>query len=496
MPNFKEKGDDSDMNKNNSLNYEEKNYSSPNTINPAQVQRNKFVQVQDKDNSIDIDKLNNLHSNIELLENKIRQTRNIGNSRNEHVKNKSINIIQDYNENNFSRSREYSKNSLHKENNRMDRDNENDTYFNIRSYNDSNYEDLNSRSVSRYNRPNQDQNLFYQSNGDYNFQSEKQEQISEKDVNMIRQSQNNDEIYDDHYQSKNSSFVTIDKKKNHSTSVLKNFSNMNIGYIPDELSRSPAMRKSIDRSKLLRRDYGCYERFRRSSNYDSIDNDSNQYESCDNVNNIYTVKNDYQENDAMNLSPERYIKNKTFNSLQNNSSCNNRWITQNKPNNRSPIRKELLFNNNNYKSRSPFRDNYRSDSRTFNQSSYLSKTNYNKNSNNFNDYKVNSSIENLKNLSMFSVKSDHLKIKSQNLATFLYDLVIVDSLSESNKESLSLRTDLSLKDLFDLFDISKRKSISLVDFQDTLKKIDIYVPLPELKLTFKRFDTDMDGRLE
>lgn len=468
-----------------------------NNSNPSEIQKNRYSQLQDNESSIDIEKLNNLNSNIELLEIKIKQTRSIGNNTNQHNKNKSINIIQDYNENNFSKNPEYSDNYIHKD---FHRDREID-YSNSKSFKNSNYDELNKTSVIKnINKRNPNNDLFYHSNDLFNSQEDGQEEIVEQDNHNLQKSYNYGEPNDNNdYQSRNNSYIRIEKKKNQSTSKLKNFSNLNIGYIPDELSRSPAMRKSIDRSKILRRDYGCYEKFRKSSNFESINNDYNQYENENHFENINILKNDLQNDSELNLSPERYLKNKNFNSSQNNSLYMNGSVTQNRnnrTNNRSPIRKELLFNNKKYEARSPLRINNEYSSKQFDNSNAFSNSNYNTNSYIFNDFKENLSIENIKNLSMFTVKSDHHKIKSQNLATFLYDLVIVDSLSESNKESLSLRTDISLRDLFGIFDISKRNSISLVDFQDTLKKLEIYVPLPELKLTFKRFDNDMDGRLE
>ena len=71
---------------------------SINNSNPSEIQKNRYTDFRENENSIDVEKLNNLSSNIELLENKIKQTRNMGSIRNEHNKNQSINIIQEYNE--------------------------------------------------------------------------------------------------------------------------------------------------------------------------------------------------------------------------------------------------------------------------------------------------------------------------------------------------------------------------------------------------------------
>jgi len=434
------------------------------------------------------------------LEYKIKETRNIGNYKNDHITNKSIKIIQEYNENNPSRSREYPINNSIYQDYYLSRETRNIHSSHSKSFKNSNNDEFNKKFVLRNNKENSNNDLFYLSNEEFNSQADGQEENPEQHNHNLQKSYYNDELNDNNnnnYQSMNSSYIG-NKKKNHSTSNINNYSNFNIGYIPDALSRSPAMRKSIDRSKILRRDYGCYERFRKSNNYESIDNDYNLNENNDQFENVNLEENNLHDNSAMNLSPERYLKNNTYNSSQNNSININGSVDQsrNVTHNRSPIRKELLFNSQKHETRSPLRSNNEYAYKRLNFSNAFSNHNYTVNSHIYNYSNENLSFDNIKNLSMFLVKSDHHKIKSHNLATFLYDLLIVDSLSESNKESLSLRTDISLRYLFEIFDISNRNSISLVDFQDILKKLEIYVPLPELKLTFKRFDTDMDGRLE
>ena len=476
---------------------------SINNSNPSEIQKNRYTDFRENENSIDVEKLNNLSSNIELLENKIKQTRNMGSIRNEHNKNQSINIIQEYNETYLSKSKEIP-NNFHQVN---DYQYERKPIYNLSSksrpfsnYNGNHYneEELDKRY---YQKQILNNDLDYRSNQDFNSQSNNQEENHQQDKFNMQNSYFNEENNDNlNYHSGNN--IKLYKKHNLSTPKLKNFSNLNIGYIPHELSRSPAMRKSIDRSKILRRDYGCYEKFSKSSNFESIDNDHYRYGNNKDLEKDQIFKYDSQYNSSINFSAERFLKNKNFNSSisQNNSVYLNGSGTQNinnRSNNRSPLRKDLIFSNSKYQNKSPISNYNKNASRSLNYSNAFSTSNnkldWENGNNNLND---DFSIENLKNLSMFTIKSDHHKIKSQNLAKFLYDLVIVDSLSESNKESLSLRTDLSLRDLFDMFDISRRNSISLVDFKDTLKKLNINVPLTELKLAFKRSDIDMDGRLE
>jgi Ca2+-binding EF-hand superfamily protein len=88
------------------------------------------------------------------------------------------------------------------------------------------------------------------------------------------------------------------------------------------------------------------------------------------------------------------------------------------------------------------------------------------------------------------------KDKGYVLAKFLSDILSYDGISEVYRESISLKTEINLPDLFALFNFSNRNSISLVDFKEILKELDIYSSLNELKLVFKRYDINMDGRLE
>jgi Ca2+-binding EF-hand superfamily protein len=82
------------------------------------------------------------------------------------------------------------------------------------------------------------------------------------------------------------------------------------------------------------------------------------------------------------------------------------------------------------------------------------------------------------------------------LARFLHEVVTQDVATETYREALSIKSDVSLRDLFTYLDISGRNSISVVDFSEVLKELGIYSSLDDVKLIFKRYDGDMDGRIE
>lgn len=95
-----------------------------------------------------------------------------------------------------------------------------------------------------------------------------------------------------------------------------------------------------------------------------------------------------------------------------------------------------------------------------------------------------------------SFEDQNNKFKSLSLATFFKDLIKLDEAVENAKEALSLRSDVTIKDVFLAFDLTERNSVSLIELKEVLKDLQIYSTIDELKLIFKRFDKDLDGRLK
>ena len=84
---------------------------------------------------------------------------------------------------------------------------------------------------------------------------------------------------------------------------------------------------------------------------------------------------------------------------------------------------------------------------------------------------------------------------STNLAYFLSDIINNEIATEKIKEELCLKVDASLEDIFSLFDIRRVGHISILDFKDTLLDLNLYPNMDDIKLLYKRFDKDMDGKL-
>ena len=82
------------------------------------------------------------------------------------------------------------------------------------------------------------------------------------------------------------------------------------------------------------------------------------------------------------------------------------------------------------------------------------------------------------------------------LSKFLKELISTLLKSESIKESLSIKPDVRLKDLFSSFDSTSRGYITSHDFKETLQqKLDIFANIEDIKILFKTYDFDLDSKL-
>ena len=82
------------------------------------------------------------------------------------------------------------------------------------------------------------------------------------------------------------------------------------------------------------------------------------------------------------------------------------------------------------------------------------------------------------------------------LFTLLSDFITQDSKIEDTKESLAFCTDANLQDLFAFFDYSQTSYISPIDLCESLKELNVYLSINELKMLFNRYDKNADGKLD
>ena len=120
--------------------------------------------------------------------------------------------------------------------------------------------------------------------------------------------------------------------------------------------------------------------------------------------------------------------------------------------------------------------------------------------------KINILNENDRYMDNFSNKINeeilNKKLKEYNNSSLIYFINYIEFLVEkeknniSNKDKLSLRDDVTLKDLFLIFDYNKKNNISKNEFKSVCKKLfGLYPTSDQIVLVFKRYDKKKDDNL-
>jgi len=120
--------------------------------------------------------------------------------------------------------------------------------------------------------------------------------------------------------------------------------------------------------------------------------------------------------------------------------------------------------------------------------------------------KINILNENDRYMDNFSNKINeeilNKKLKEYNNSSLIYFINYIEFLVEkeknniSNKDKLSLRDDVTLKDLFLIFDYNKKNNISKNEFKSVCKKLfGLYPTSDQIVLVFKRYDKNKDDNL-
>ena len=81
------------------------------------------------------------------------------------------------------------------------------------------------------------------------------------------------------------------------------------------------------------------------------------------------------------------------------------------------------------------------------------------------------------------------------LTRFLAELIQAENKLEAAKENFSLQPDICINELYKIFDFNLFGYIGILDFKDGLKSLDVFSSLEEVKLLFKRYDLDHDGKI-
>ena len=120
--------------------------------------------------------------------------------------------------------------------------------------------------------------------------------------------------------------------------------------------------------------------------------------------------------------------------------------------------------------------------------------------------KINILNENDRYMDNFSNKINeeilNKKLKEYNNSSLIYFINYIEFFVEkeknniSNKDKLSLRDDVTLKDLFLIFDYNKKNNISKIEFKSVCKKLfGLYPTSDQIVLVFKRYDKNKDDNL-
>ena len=78
----------------------------------------------------------------------------------------------------------------------------------------------------------------------------------------------------------------------------------------------------------------------------------------------------------------------------------------------------------------------------------------------------------------------------------LLDFIRQDNAIAKIRQSLSLKEDVNLTDLFELFDNSSNNLISSMDFLNTLKELGLYLKNDEIKYLFRKFNKNLNENFE
>lgn len=123
----------------------------------------------------------------------------------------------------------------------------------------------------------------------------------------------------------------------------------------------------------------------------------------------------------------------------------------------------------------------------------LYKDNNNNNNNNDKNDNLFDSFKSKHNLFVYNIED--LDEKAKLIIDFLMKVIQLDSSIEIVKQELLSNQDFNLNLLFEAFDLSGTNHISISDFQEVLFDLELNVSLKDLKLLFKKYDKDLDCKL-
>ena len=314
-------------------------------------------------------------------------------------------------------------------------------------------------------------NLNNNENNNNNEEIENKEEINENNNDNI-QIENNENIDMNEDEQKNNEII----ENNHNINNLEDDKKLNISK-EEEKNDNYEINLSSD-------DYDNYCNFYRKTRQ-ILSSSSKKNEINDNKN---------SENENPNFNKIKNIdipvseKEKELNNI-NNFTC--REKTESEKGNSSPKKIILNINSNdleNYSLSNDYNNNIISKDNT-NNKNILSDCNILSSNNEFNNISKEHKSE-------INKSKENINKSISNFIKYIQFLLIKEKHTLDLKDNLSLREDISLKNLFCIFDYNKKNKISKKEFKVVCKKIfGLYPTSDQINLVFKRYDKDKDNNL-
>ena len=213
------------------------------------------------------------------------------------------------------------------------------------------------------------------------------------------------------------------------------------------------------------------------------------------------IKNNKKDEIISNLKKEDFKEKKIETKLENE---NNLYFENNKNIKKNITNDELVYQEKEILTNNFLQIKYKNNSNSQNNKKYNNYIN-----NNLNDIDLNDKLKISKNSSSSNENNNNEQLnilnspdnKNNKLINLFLDyidnILKNENICYSLKESLSLREDITFKELFCLFDYHQNKNISIHEFKKVCKNIlSLYPTTDQIKLIFSRYDINKDEKLD
>ena len=314
-------------------------------------------------------------------------------------------------------------------------------------------------------------NLNNNENNNNNEEIENKEEINENNNDNI-QIENNENIDMNEVEQKNNEII----ENNHNINNLEDDKKLNISKEEEKNDNYEINLSSDDYDNYC----NFYRKTRQILSSSSKKNEINDNKNSENKNPNF--------NKIKNIDIPVSEKEKELNNI-NNFTC--REKTESEKGNSSPKKIILNINSNdleNYSLSNDYNNNIISKDNT-NNKNILSDCNILSSNNEFNNISKEHKSE-------INKSKENINKSISNFIKYIQFLLIKEKHTLDLKDNLSLREDISLKNLFCIFDYNKKNKISKKEFKVVCKKIfGLYPTSDQINLVYKRYDKDKDNNL-